>query len=109
AARLRPSKNRGRVARLVHLRRQPQEVLEAALRIVAKYGDSAAHTGSDKQVFPAIAIRVEPTDSGTELAQFASECGLASEVIERIVGVGVIEQLADVGKQRLLGRCGACG
>ena len=73
---------------------------EAALTVVAEHRQAPATAGPDQQVFPTIAIEIEPGHARAELAEFARQEGLAGEVVKRLVVMSMVEKRAHVGEDR---------
>ena len=59
----------------------------------------AAATAADEQIVPTIAIDIAPGEARTELAELARQKGLALEIVEGLVVMGVLEEMADVGEE----------
>ena len=55
-----------------------------------------AAAAADYQIFPAVAIDIEPRDARPQLAESIGQQWLASEIIEQFVGMCVRKQMAYV-------------
>ena len=95
-----PSEHGGLVARDRAGERRFEAPFKTPAAIVAIHRQRTAAPAADDQVFPPIAIQIEPRDTRTELAQAIRQQRLARIVIERLVLMSVVKPRAHVLKQR---------
>ena len=77
-----PAQDGGLIARQDGVQRRGGQGLEGPLAGVVIRGQRTPFAGAEEQVLKAIAVEIEPTDAGPQLAQAPGQQGLALKVIE---------------------------
>src|SRR5438445_11815008 len=70
------------------------------MAVVVVNSQLPAAAAADHQIFPAVAIDIEPRDARPQLAESIGQQWLASEIIEQFVGMRVRDQFTDICEQR---------
>ena len=95
-----PAEYSGLAPRHHRIERRVEQTLKTAVAIISKTGHLAAFAGANDQILTPIAVQVEPRYSRAELAKAAGQQRLALEIVERVLVVGVLQELTQICEER---------